>query len=148
MAENYDGNPLIQAIDARRKAAEEAAAAEPRVLSIKTREAYVPPVPEATKPKRVRKPKLDLAAIEAVEGLLERLRAGEVSGFVGMTTEKGDGSFTMFCNLPAGEKPETSALRHLGGLELMKLDLCEIADFGLEGAPDPVIIIGEGDLPE
>ncbi|AMB48282.1 hypothetical protein [Methylobacterium sp. AMS5] len=141
---DFENNPLIKEIDAKRKAAEEARAAEPKIISIKTRSAWVPEKVE--KKKRVRRPKVDQEAVEMVERILARLKAGEVEGALVIVSCKGEreGFFDLALRTPAGKRVEQEALRWIGAMELMRGDLVELAEYG-EPTDDEVIILDDGD---
>lgn len=122
-------------LDARK--AEGEAKAPPKIVSIKTRQAYVPEV----KPKGRRPPKVDQESVEAVERLLARLKAGEVEGVMSIVSCKGarKGYFDLSLRMPPGRPVGQEALRYLGILELMRGDLVELAEFG--DVPDDVVLM-------
>lgn len=136
----------FRAIRAKQAEAEAARAVEPKVISISTRKVYEATVDTLTatvtngratltvKPKRVRVPKVDKEAIASCEELLAKLKAGEVTGFLGVVACKGErkGFFDLHLRLPAGPAPEQEALRWLGVLDLMKADLLDIVEFGAD----------------
>lgn len=151
MADHYDQNPLIQALDAKRKAAIAAQEAEEgkkvRVISIRTRKEWVAPEPK--KPKRLRRPKIDKESIEMLEHLLDEMKEGRCEGLLFAVTNREDGSFTFGLSLPPGKQVQPEAARYIGGIELLKQDLLELAEYGEDAMmPDDVVLLDGPDDPE
>lgn len=136
-------SPELEAIRARQAAAQEAEAAVPRVVDIKTGERFVMQV--KAKRQRKRAPKVDLESLEALERAIEQVKAGTLIGVCLIGWSKERQGFDLLAHLRPGEIPETDALLYVGALELMKAELLEVADFGLDAMGEVVLMEDEDD---
>jgi len=100
----------------------------PKVVSLFTRAAYEAPVD----PNEIVDKDVDVASEEAVSDFLDKVGKGELVGAVLMAWNPKRRGFDISVHLPPSSVPEEEALRYMGGLDLVKSGLQDIAEFGME----------------
>ncbi|MBP2498267.1 hypothetical protein ABID82_005158 [Methylobacterium sp. PvP062] len=134
---------MSDALDELRKrlkaVADEAAAAAPttpKVFHIFSRKPYEPAPETGAAPKRVRPPKRDKQAIEALTELLEDYRAGRLHGLCLIGWNIDESRIEQHVILPPGKSDHEAALLFSGGAVMLNQALQDIAEFGLENMRD------------
>lgn len=106
-----------------------------QVISLRTREAWLPPA----KPKR-RRTKVDEQSVKLLEDALDLARRGELLGLCIFGFDAKTKMPTTWFAFDPKEAPETAAVRAMGACEILKSHLHDVVEFGIDDLEENDII--------
>lgn len=123
------------------------------VIHLFTREPWTPdlPIERINETDEAGMPAIDDDSIKMLEYMLEDLKSGKYAGVVAMVWDREQQDFKNLVSLPPRVNPAQAAFMFSGGLDLLKVDLQELATFGAFGGEKPskqIIMMEMGEDPD